>query len=655
MKNKIDEIFSKHFSTVGLGIRPEQEKVISNVLNGNNTLCLMPTGGGKSLCYWVAGKALEGTTLVFFPLTALMDEQASKLTKQGCKVFTLHSGISSKQQYDELIALYNGEVPDFIFLSPERLATDGFLEFVLHSIKSRIKLIVIDEIHCISQWGFDFRPFYKEIPYFIENVFGDKPPIVLGLTATINPEDLKEICSDFKISPKNILKSKYLLRYNIHSQVMRVDDENEKDVLFWKTLEGKKHEKILVYLDRISGKRSTEELCAEAIRRGFTADYFHSERSSEEKAGIIEKYKKNEITLVFATSAFGMGIDIPDIRGVVHYLPPESIEQYYQQIGRAGRDKKHSWAILFYSKKNLDVRRSHFINKSFPTNEEINKAFEILTDFTIGKKTVNYFQEENVQTSYHYLLRSGLVEVLAKGIQSLSPFEEVSTVLEFEKYINATKNKIVITTARKLEITEKEICQNIFKWLAEKRIKTIKAPDKCLIVQSRAAQITEEKMKEILNDIEIKRKYKNEKFDDFIGVIESFTNHTQFQESIGQYLGIDKFELGKKHQTLSGELVRSKSEVIIANILTERNINFEYEPQLFSPNKEMYRPDFAISLNGKTFYWEHLGMLDNPEYLSNWRIKKDWYDRYFPGQLITTEESAVLSKTAEELANKYFN
>ena len=654
MKNNIQDIFKTHFLSVGTGIKPEQERVIENVIKGENTLCLMPTGARKSLCYWIAAKALGGTTLVIFPLTALMDEQASKLTKHGCKVFTLHSGISSKRQYEELISLYNGDKPDFIFLSPERLATDGFLEFVLRSIRQQIKLVVVDEIHCISQWGFDFRPFYKEIPYFLENVFGDKKPIVLGLTATINPEDLKEICKDFNIKKENVLRSKYLLRYNIQTQVVKVENEDEKDELLWKTLEERRNEKILVYLDRIEGKRSTETLCAEAIQRGFQADYFHSERSSEEKANIIDRYKRNELMLVFATSAFGMGIDIPDIRGVIHYLPTESVEQYYQQIGRAGRDKRHSWARLFYSQKNLDVRRTHFINKSFPTTDEINKAYEILTDFKVGKKTVNYFQEENVQTSYHYLLRSGLVEVITKGVQSLSPFEAKVSLPKFDEYFEATKNKGLITTARKLGISEKEISENVFKWLAEKNIKTVKAPDKCLVVQSNNEEITEAKFNEILQDIEIKRKYKNQKFDDFILLLDGYENHTEFQQAIGEYLGIDKFELGKKHQTLSGELVRSKSEVIIANILTERNIDFEYEPHLYSPNKEMYRPDFSIKQNGTTYYWEHLGMLDNEEYLSNWQVKKLWYDKYFPGQLITTEESSVLSKTAEDIVIKHF-
>jgi ATP-dependent DNA helicase RecQ len=148
----INATFRAHFSAVGPDVRDVQRKVIRSVLNKYNTLALMPTGSGKSLCYWVAGKALCSTTLAIFPLTALMDEQTQKLEGHGCRVFTLHSGIDGRQQYRELLNLYSQrEMPDFIFLSPERLATDGFLEYVLRTIRDQIKLVVVDEAHCISQ------------------------------------------------------------------------------------------------------------------------------------------------------------------------------------------------------------------------------------------------------------------------------------------------------------------------------------------------------------------------------------------------------------------------------------------------------------------------------------------------------------------------
>ncbi|MCR6637455.1 MAG: RecQ family ATP-dependent DNA helicase [Sporocytophaga sp.] len=649
--NKIKSIFESNFSSIGKEVRQEQINVIQSVLNGKNTLCLMPTGSGKSLCYWIAGKALEGITIVIFPLTALMDEQAKKLSQHGCKVLSLHSGISSKDQYDELALLYNGDLPDFIFLSPERLSTDGFLEFVLKSIRDRIKLIVVDEIHCISQWGFNFRPFYKEIPGFIKNVFEDTPPPLLGLTATLNPKDKEEICRDFDIAYENIIRSRYLLRSNINLQIEKIPNENEKDIQLWDTIEQRKYEKILVYLDRVDGKRSTEELCKEAIKRGYNAAYFHGELSSEIKSQIIEEFKNNTITLLFATNAFGMGIDIPDIRGIIHYLPPESIEQYYQQIGRAGRDKQPAWAKLLYSDKNIDVRKKYFIEKSFPTNEQIQKSFEVLTDNKIGKKSFSYFEEKSAQSAYHYIIRSGLVDIRCKAIQKLNVFEATATLPEFEEYIQATKTSLLTATSKKLGLNEKDIVQSVFLWLSERKIKVVKAPSKCLIVESKFDKLSEEKLAEILSDVEVKKKFKYSNFDDFIQLLNGYKNHTQFHQSIGKYLGIDKFELGRIHQTLSGVMVRSKSEVIIANILHDNGITFEYEQELCSPDGILYSPDFTITSNNKTYFWEHLGMLEDEDYANNWKIKKAWYEKHFPGQLITTEECSVLSKRSENIVN----
>ena len=204
-------------------MRPEQRQIIQSVLDGHNTLALMPTGSGKSLCYWIAGKGLGGVTIVVFPLTALMDEQALKLRNHGCRVATLHSGIDSRQQYQELIDLYNGVTPDFIFLSPERLATDGFLEFVLQSIREKIRLVVIDEAHCISQWGFDFRPFYQDIPPFLVHIFGGGPlPPVLALTATLNPKNVEQLCQDFQIDSGHVFRSELLLRHEIALRVKKV-------------------------------------------------------------------------------------------------------------------------------------------------------------------------------------------------------------------------------------------------------------------------------------------------------------------------------------------------------------------------------------------------------------------------------------------------
>ncbi len=655
----IDQIFQTHFSGIGRGVRPTQRRMIQSVMDGHNTLGLMPTGSGKSLCYWIAGVALKGITLVIFPLTALMDEQALKLASHGLRVFTLHSGIDTHKQYQELVDLYNQrEKPDFIFLSPERLATDGFLEYVLQSIREQIRLIVVDEAHCISQWGLDFRPFYKEIPHFMHAIFGDQPlPTVLCLTATLNPKDREQICQDFRIEDSHVIRHDVLLRPEINVRIVKVPDENTKDEQFWALMDEHKHEKVLVYLDRKRGTRSTEELCEIAVARGFKAVFFHGDMTSEAKAEVIRKFKMGEILTVFATSAFGMGIDIPDIRGVVHYLLTESAEQYYQQIGRVGRDGKPSWAVLFYSDKNIEVRKTWFIAKSFPSEEDIQWAFTNLTDNRTGKRTVNYFDEgDSTQSAYHYLVRSRVISPMCKGIQSLDVFQIAKglSLPAFEAYRNASYTGLLIQTALKTGKSEDDILRDLYQWLAEGKLKTKSAPGKCLVIDSMVDALPDDLVAEIMADVSEKKAYRLGLFDEFTAILERYTNSFEFHQQIGEYLGIDKFSRQNIYQTLSGDFVRSKSEVIIANILFQSGIPFFYEKILKAPDGTRRDPDFTLEWKGKTYYWEHLGLLDDEEYAREWQVKKAWYQANFPGQLITTQETATLSQECKLILQEKF-
>ena len=656
---QIDRIFQTLFSSIGESVRPIQHKTIQSVLEGHNTLALMPTGSGKSLCYWIAGKALGGVTLVISPLTALMDEQAQKLEAHGCNVFILHSGIPTQKQYQELINLYNErETPDFIFLSPERLATDGFLEFVLQSIRDQIKLVTVDEAHCISQWGMDFRPFYKEIPHSLHNIFEQAPlPTILCLTATLNPKDCQQICADFGIQERHVIRHDMLLRHKIHIRIVKVPNEDAKDEQFWALLEEHKDEKVLIYVDRKRGKRSTETLCAEAIERGFNAVFFHGDMTSPEKSDVIHKFKQGDVLTVFATSAFGMGIDIPDIRGVIHYLLTESTEQYYQQIGRVGRDNQPSWAVLFYSDKNIDVRKTWYIERSFPGEKDIHWAFTNLTDGQTGKRTVNYFEEgDSTQSAYHYLVRSSVISPVCKGVRSLGAFQPAKgvTLPAFESYRGATVIGLLIPTAIKTGKSESEILRDVYCWLAEGKLETARAPGKCLVINSSADTLPDELLEEIERDVAKKKAHRTSLFNEFVALLRGYTNTFEFHQQIGEYLGIDKFSRRRIHETLSGDFVRSKSEVIVANILYQSGIPFVYEEYLSAPDGSRRLPDFTIEWSGKAYYWEHLGMLDVEDYKQNWELKKAWYQANFTGQLITTQESSTLSQETKQIIASTF-
>jgi ATP-dependent DNA helicase RecQ len=438
---------------------------------------------------------------------------------------------------------------------------------------------------------------------------------------------------------------------------VKVPDEDTKDERFWALLEAHQEEKVLVYVDRKRGKRSTEGLCQIALSKGLNAAYFHGDMSSGERSEIIHQFRDGDILTVFATSAFGMGIDIPDIRGVIHYLLTESTEQFYQQIGRVGRDGEPSWAVLFYSDRNIEVKKT-FIKRTFPTENDIRDAYDLLADGSVGKRTVNYFNEcESTQSAYHYLVRSEVIRPVCKGIQSLDVFSPVSQdlPLKYSQYQGASHIGLLIVVAKKLGIPEPEILDDYYRWFAEGLIRFDRAPGKCMVVESFSPELPEALLESILADVEEKKAYRTETFDEFVELLECYSTSPEFHLAVGHYLGIDRFQFKHQYETLSGDLVISKSEVIIANILFQSGIPFKYEKLLVAPDDTWMLPDFTIEWQGKTYYWEHLGMLDRSDYARDWQKKLAVYEAYFPGQLITTEESRTLSQNTKDLVAAYFN
>ena len=251
--------------------------------------------------------------------------------------------------------------------------------------------MVIDEVHCVSQWGLSFRPFYKRIPEFLDNLFGrEKWCKVLGLTATINPMELKDICLTFRIDSKNILKDNILMRSEIQLHVKKFGNENEKEEYFWNLVERHKDEKILVYIYRKKGERGVEGLAQKAKNYGYKAALFHGDMTAKDRMNIIDEFKSNRINMVFSTNAFGMGIDIPDIRVVIHFMIPESAEQYYQEVGRAARDGNGANAYLLYSNKNIEVKRNYFIDDSFPSEDKLREVYKNVGQ-KAGFKAFQYF------------------------------------------------------------------------------------------------------------------------------------------------------------------------------------------------------------------------------------------------------------------------
>lgn len=653
------EIFKDNFPSLAskYTLKPFQEKVINHVVNNGSTLVVMPTGGGKSLIYWVAAKALKGTCLVVSPLIALIDEQAEKLKNENCSVLAIHSGMGSSEQMKQLKSFARGESnPDFIFASPERMATDGFFEYCISLQKHKIKLVVIDEIHCISQWGFDFRPFYKHIPTFLDSVFGKEPPRILGLTATINPKELIDITSDFKIKPHSILKDDVLLRFDIDLKIEKIANEEEKRERLWEIIDNHPNEKILVYLYRKYHKGGVEDLCEVANQKGLKSLHFHGDMSSDERKKVINEFREGSTNLVFATNAFGMGIDIPNIRVVIHFMIPESIEQYYQEIGRGGRDGNGAIAYILYSNKNIQVRKTHFINKSFPKNEqEVKDLFRKATNNEVGKKTLQYFAEEDLQSALPYFLNCAAITIEGKGFTNLKVFKQNSNSI-LQKIVDSSKTGMVIPILLKPDHSKfscKEFFNITYKALVDGEAMLSKNLDKCLIIEAKTQELDNQELLSINDEIKNKREYKHNLLDYLVYILDSFDGSKSMHQEIGNYLGVSKHQLGKIHQTESGVWVRSKSEVIIANILHRSNIDFQYEEKLYYNETQWKEPDFTIRHNGKVWYWEHLGLLGNEQYDESWQAKLNVYKELgVYDQLITTKESAVLSNQVNELIRK---
>jgi ATP-dependent DNA helicase RecQ len=657
MDIKISSLFENYFPDLAnkFNLNDFQEKSVSNVLNKNNTLCILPTGGGKSLIYWLSGVALNGVTIVISPLIALIDEQASKIEEQGYQVLTLHGGITAKKQVELLKKFYRKELnPDFIFVSPERISMDGLFEFCIKSRSDDIKLIAIDEVHCVSQWGFSFRPFYKRIPDFLNNIFGNQWPTILGLTATLNPKEIKDICNHFNISSSNIIKSDLLVRSEIELKKIQFHNEDEKEEKLWDLLKIHKGEKILVYLYRKYHKRGTEELKNKAIEKGFRAINFHGDMSSKERQEIISAFKNGDFDVVFATNAFGMGIDIPDIRVVIHFMMPESVEQYYQEVGRASRDGQASNAYILYTNKNIQVKKSHFIDRSFPSIEKLHDVFKKITNNRQGLKTVTYFDDDEIQQCLAYFLDNNILTIVSKGLISLDIFSDIKNA-ELNHLLNLTKNKGTLRTVKKSGLSPSEISEVAFSAIANDEVKLTKNMKKCLIVENKYEDLEEKLLKLIEQNIEEKRNYKHQLLDYFTYILENCDNSKELHQEIGRYLGVPKHQLNKIYKTKKGDLVRSKSELIIANLLVDENIEYEYEKKLFYTDNRWIEPDFTITLGDKEIYWEHLGMIGTESYDRRWLEKLSIYETYFPGQLVTTYEGATLTDSVRVIIKKVKN
>lgn len=345
--------------------RPLQEDIIRSVMDGNDTLALLPTGGGKSLCFQVPAMAMDGICVVISPLIALMKDQVYNLRRRNIKAEAVFSGMPYPEMDRILDNCVYGDIK-FLYCSPERLKTDLFIE---RFRKMPLNFIAVDEAHCISQWGYDFRPPYLEIADARE-YFPGKP--VLALTATATPDVVDDIQDKLRFRKKHVLQKSFL-RSNLAYKVRTV--ENKISVLYQVLSSGSGS--AVVY---VRNRKRTALISEYLEKNGIPASFYHAGLEQELRNARQEAWIGNEFRVMVATNAFGMGIDKPDVRQVVHIDIPDSLEAYFQEAGRAGRDEKPAVAEALVSADDLEMLVENF-EKNFPPLETIYQVYEHLGDY----------------------------------------------------------------------------------------------------------------------------------------------------------------------------------------------------------------------------------------------------------------------------------
>ncbi|MCB2195090.1 MAG: RecQ family ATP-dependent DNA helicase [Bacteroidetes bacterium] len=415
--NKYEQILIKYWGYSKF--RPLQEDIIRSVMDGKDTLALMPTGGGKSITFQVPAMANDGICIVITPLIALMKDQVENLDKRDIKAMAIYSGMT-KNEID--VALENciyGNVK-FLYISPERIATDIFQMRVKHM---NVNLIAIDEAHCISEWGYDFRPSYLKIADLRELV-PDVP--FLALTATAVPKVVDDIQNKLRFAKQNVFRKSFE-RKNIVYLVREVEDKLKYLVETINKVKGSG----IIY---VRNRKTTRETALFLSKNNISADYYHAGLDHEKRNHKQNQWKVGKIRVMVATNAFGMGIDKSDVRFVIHLDLPDSIESYFQEAGRGGRDEKKAVAVLLYNNSDK-VKAEQRISRSFPELKEIKSVYQALGnyfqipygggkhmsyDFIISDFAKNYnFNIMIIHSSLKILQREGYLE-LTDELNSMS-------------------------------------------------------------------------------------------------------------------------------------------------------------------------------------------------------------------------------------------
>ena len=367
--------------------RKGQENIITSIINKEDVLAIMPTGGGKSICYQVPALCLDGITIVISPLISLMKDQVDALKTMGVKARLINSSLSNSEYSGVLEEIENDECK-IIYIAPERLDSMDFVNIIRGK---NISQVAIDEAHCVSQWGHDFRVSYKKIPYFINRL--DKRPIVTAFTATASNEVREDIINILNLHNPAV----YITGFDRENLSINIVKSSSKNKYTLDYVENHKNESGIIYA---STRKEVETIYEGLLKRNYSVAKYHAGLSNEARKEYQENFINDDIKIMVATNAFGMGIDKPNIRWVLHYNMPQSIENYYQEIGRAGRDGEDSECVLLFSPGDVHTQK-YLVEVGIENSErkrvqykKLQQMVDLVYSNTCYRKNIlNYFGE----------------------------------------------------------------------------------------------------------------------------------------------------------------------------------------------------------------------------------------------------------------------
>ena len=380
------EVLKKYYGYTSF--RKGQEDIINEIINGNDVLAIMPTGGGKSICYQIPSLILDGITIVISPLISLMKDQVDALKSMGVNAALINSSLNTSQ-FNAVIDGINNDEYKIIYIAPERLDSYEFVNIIRNK---KLSQIAIDEAHCVSQWGHDFRSSYRNIGTFINSL--EKRPIVTAFTATASLEVREDIIKLLNLYNPTL----FITGFNRENLTIKINKSSGKNEYLLKYVENHKDESGIIYA---ATRKEVDKIYEGLLKRGYSVSRYHAGLSAEERKSNQEEFIKDNISIMVATNAFGMGIDKPNIRYVIHYNMPQSIENYYQEIGRAGRDGEESECVLLFTPGDVHTQKYLIeIGTENTTRQNIQyKKLQQMVDLIYSndcyrKSIIGYFGEE---------------------------------------------------------------------------------------------------------------------------------------------------------------------------------------------------------------------------------------------------------------------